>query len=331
MTNNKVDRAIETIQKAESLALKYQDYGFHLAFSGGKDSQVIYELCKMAGVKFRPVMQVTTLDPPELMRFMRKNYPDVILERPEMNFYKLIEKKKGLPTRRMRYCCQYLKEGSGAGTVTIIGIRRAESNQRAKRNELEISGRKYSNSLDQFNIDNKNQVLCINGKDKILLSPIIDWTHADVWKFIRERKLEYCELYDKGYTRIGCMFCPMASAKTKIKDRQRYPGVERLIKKSIQTLVETNNYGSILNCDVDEIFNWWISNKSIAEYKGLKQNYTIPYADEEEVINGEPYQHPVGNDSESDNSNLIVPVNEFARKVPSKSDNNDGIHICEHN
>lgn len=90
---NKIDQAILTIQKAEPLALKYQDYGFHLAFSGGKDSQVIYELCKMAGVKFRPVMQVTTLDPPELMRFVRKNYPDVILSRPDINFYNLIIKK----------------------------------------------------------------------------------------------------------------------------------------------------------------------------------------------------------------------------------------------
>lgn len=271
----KVEKAIETIQKAESLALKYQDYGFHLAFSGGKDSMVIYELCKMAGVKFRPVMQVTTLDPPELMRFIRKNYPDVIMERPEINFYNLIIKKMALPTRRMRFCCEYLKEQAGAGTVTIIGIRRAESNQRAKRNELEISGRKYSNSLDQFNIDNKNQILCIHGKDKILLSPIIDWTHADVWKFIRKRNLEYCELYDQGYTRIGCMFCPMASVKTKRLDLKRYPGVEREIKKSIRIIVEKNNYGSDLGCDVDDIFDWWISNDSIAVYKAKKTQYKI--------------------------------------------------------
>lgn len=272
---NKVDKAIETIQKAESLALRYQDYGFHLAFSGGKDSMVIYELCKMAGVKFRPVMQVTTLDPPELMRFIRKNYPEVIMERPEINFYNLIIRKMALPTRRMRFCCEYLKEQSGAGTVTIIGIRRAESNQRAKRNELEISGRKYSNSLDQFNIDNKNQILCIHGKDKILLSPIIDWTHADVWKFIRKRNLEYCELYDQGYTRIGCMFCPMASVKTKRLDLKRYPGVEREIKKSIRIIVEKNNYGSDLGCDVDDIFDWWISNDSIAVFKAKKKQYRL--------------------------------------------------------
>lgn len=272
---NKIDRSIELIRKAELLALKYQDYGFHLAFSGGKDSQVIYELCKMAGVKFCPVMQVTTIDPPEVMRFVRTNYSDVILERPELNFYKLIVKKMGLPTRRMRYCCQYLKEQSGAGTVTIIGIRRAESSQRAKRNEFEISGRKYSNTLDQFNIDNQTQTLCIKGKDKILLSPIIDWTNSDVWKFIRGRNLKYCELYDNGYHRIGCMFCPMASVKTKQNDRRRYPKVEIQIKKSIQILCDTHNYGFQLDCNVDDIFDWWISNDSIKKFKANKQLYKL--------------------------------------------------------
>ena len=277
MSINKINLAIQTIQKAESLALKYQDYGFHLAFSGGKDSQVIYELCKMAGVKFRPVMQVTTLDPPELMRFIRKNYPDVIMERPEKSFYKLIIKKKCLPLRQTRWCCYYLKEQAGGGTVTIIGIRKAESKKRAKRNELELSNKTYSNTLDQFNIDNENQILCIGGKDKILLSPIINWTNADVWNFIRDHKIEYCRLYDEGYYRIGCIFCPISNVRSKRKDRIRYPGVERTIKKSIKYLCENYNYGNDLNCNVDDIFNWWISNDSIAVFKAKKLNYTINY------------------------------------------------------
>jgi phosphoadenosine phosphosulfate reductase len=276
--NNKIKTAILTIQKAESLALKYQDYGFHLAFSGGKDSQVIYELCKMAGVKFRPVMQVTTLDPPEVMRFIRKNYPDVIMERPEKSFYKLILKKKSLPLRQTRWCCYYLKEQAGGGTVTIIGIRKAESNKRAKRNELELSNKTYSNTLDQFNIDNENQILCIGGKDKILLSPIINWTNADVWNFIRDHKIEYCRLYDEGYHRIGCIFCPMSNVRSKRKDRIRYPGVERTIKKSIKSLCENNNYGSDLDCNVDDIFSWWISNDSIDVFKAKKLQYKIQYA-----------------------------------------------------
>lgn len=52
MLQDKINLAIQTIQKYEKLALKYSSDGFHVAFSGGKDSQVIYELCRMAGVKF---------------------------------------------------------------------------------------------------------------------------------------------------------------------------------------------------------------------------------------------------------------------------------------
>jgi phosphoadenosine phosphosulfate reductase len=273
----KVEQSILLIQKAEPLALQYSPDGFHLAFSGGKDSQVIYELCKMAGVKFKAVMQVTTIDPPELMKFVRKNYPDVILERPEINFYKLIIKKHQLPTRVARFCCQYLKEQAGSGTVTILGIRRAESSKRAKRNEIEISKHKYSDSIDQFNIDSQQKIICINGKDKIMLNPIITWSNSDVWNFIRNRNIEYCNLYDKGYHRIGCMFCLMASKKIKQLDRKNYPGIEKLIKQSIQKCIELHNYGSQYNLNADEIFDWWISNDSMKKYVAQKQQTKIEF------------------------------------------------------
>lgn len=56
------------------------------------------------------------------------------------------------------------------------------------------------------------------GKDKIVINPIIDWTREDVWYFLNEVvKVEHCELYDKGWQRIGCLFCPMASQKEIIK------------------------------------------------------------------------------------------------------------------
>ena len=55
---------------------------------------VLYHLAKMAGVKFKAHMQVTTIDPPELMQFVRANYPDVVLHRPTINFYDLIVKNR---------------------------------------------------------------------------------------------------------------------------------------------------------------------------------------------------------------------------------------------
>lgn len=110
----KIDYSIALLRKAEKLALRMHPDGFHLAFSGGKDSQVLYHIAQMAGVKFRAHMQITTLDPPELMHFVRTHYPDVELHRPTDNFYKLIINKKSLPTRTKRWCCQYLKEQAAA-------------------------------------------------------------------------------------------------------------------------------------------------------------------------------------------------------------------------
>lgn len=66
------------------------------------------------------------------MRFVRKYYPQVKLNLPKLNMRQLIIKKKMLPTRIARFCCAELKEQAGAGCVTCIGIRAAESTKRAK-------------------------------------------------------------------------------------------------------------------------------------------------------------------------------------------------------
>jgi phosphoadenosine phosphosulfate reductase len=275
---SKIEYSINLIKKAENIALQYSNNGFRLAFSGGKDSQVLYELAKMAGVKFVAEMQVTTVDPPELMAFVRKHYPEVKLNRPKLNMFDLIRKKKCLPRQKIRYCCYHLKELSGAGTVTLLGIRAAESYRRKKRNEFEISSNKFSGTIDQFNNDKEKLITCVKGRDKILLSPIFHWSDYDVWNFIKELKLPYCELYDKGQTRIGCMFCPMASPKQKRKDLINYPNVAKAYKKAIQYCIDNYGYCKDYSSDANEIFDCWISNK------GFK---SIPYTRLQTKINFE--------------------------------------------
>ena len=76
---HKIAYSIALLRRGEALSLRMSPAGYHLAFSGGKDSMVLYHLAKMAGVKFKAHMQVTTIDPPELMQFVRANYPDVVL------------------------------------------------------------------------------------------------------------------------------------------------------------------------------------------------------------------------------------------------------------
>lgn len=260
--SEKINRAIEIMQKMEPVALRLHPDGFHLAFSGGKDSQVLYHIAKESGVKFKAHMQVTTIDPPELLSFIRNNYPDVVFHLPQINFYDLIKKEKMLPLPQMRFCCKYFKERGGEGTVTLIGIRADESNRRAKRNEIEVSSKKYSNSLDQFNIDKESVISCIHGNDKIIVSPIFHLLDNEIWHYLRINNIPYCKLYDLGRKRIGCFYCPMSTKKSKVRDRIEYPGVEKKIKQSIQFLIDNHNFFDNYNATADEIFDWWISGKS---------------------------------------------------------------------
>lgn len=114
--------------------------GYYVAFSGGKDSQCVYHLCQMAGVKFDAHYAVTSVDPPELVQFIKEYYPDAWEGRVHqykngkpVTMWSLISEYKMPPTRLMRYCCQRLKEPGGQGRITVTGVRWAESTNRMKK------------------------------------------------------------------------------------------------------------------------------------------------------------------------------------------------------
>ncbi len=132
----KIKHSVELLRKAEKLALAYSpDEGFYLSFSAGKDSQCLYHIAKIAGVKFKAHMGLTSVDPPEVIKFCRKHYPDVDMIKPKISIYNQARKEGMLPTRLIRWCCRVYKEGIGAGNVVLIGIRHAESRQRSGRSE----------------------------------------------------------------------------------------------------------------------------------------------------------------------------------------------------
>ena len=267
----KIDYSIDLLRKSEPLALRLdpQD-GFYLAFSGGKDSQALYHVARMAGVKFRAHMNLTSIDPPEVIRFVKRQYPDVELVKPRMSIYDMAKKKHMLPTRVLRWCCAEYKETSGSGKVTLVGVRNEESYKRSKRKEIEITSHKFSGNFDQWSEHEESMVACVKGKDKIIVSPIIRWTERDVWQFLNEVvKVPHCKLYDEGYHRIGCILCPMANRKHKVRDAQRFPHVKKKWIDTIQWLID-NGYLNHNFADAETGFKWWISGK----------NYKAFYADE---------------------------------------------------
>ena len=264
----KILYSIGLIRKSEKMALRLDpENGFWNTFSGGKDSQVLYHLVKMAGVKAKTHMNLTSVDPPEVIRFVKTQYPDVELIKPRMSIYDMAKKKHILPTKRLRWCCAEYKEMSGAGKVTLIGVRKQESARRAKREEVSISikGKRAEETFDQWSEHEEQMVTCVGGKDKILVSPIIYWTEQDVWEFLNTNGIPHCELYDQGYTRIGCIGCPMSQPRQKRKEIERWPHVKRGWLKTIQWLID-NGYVNYNYADAETGFRWWISGKSFDKF-----------------------------------------------------------------
>lgn len=212
-------------------------------------------------------MNLTSVDPPEVIRFVKQHYPEVELIKPKMSIYDMAKKKGCLPTQHVRWCCEEFKEMSGAGKVTLIGIRREESSRRAKRNEVEMRSRKFSGSFDQWSEHREKMVTCVGGKDKILVSPLLYWTSRDVWEFLNSNNIPHCSLYDKGYKRIGCILCPMSGHKQKVREIRDFPHVKTNWIKAIEWLRENKwTTGTSLGKDSEMAFNWWISGKSFKQF-----------------------------------------------------------------
>ena len=264
---SKMEASIVTIQKAAKLAQNYTGKPLVVAFSGGKDSQTVYHLAEAAGVEFEAIYSATTIDPPEVVRFIRKQYPNVKFSVPKMSFWELAEKIRMLPNRNMRYCCSILKEQTSPGRVTLTGVRREESAKRAKRQILDIN--KKPRQFDEFERNDVTVVQCFGkGKEKITVNPILDWTETDVWRYLDNVvNVPHCELYDIGRHRVGCLFCPMKSRKEIVDNMKRYPHQFNRLKKTVAKIAETSK---AFPNDPKAFLEWWLSNESVQEFKAAR-------------------------------------------------------------
>lgn len=224
----------------ERIRLHEPPEGYYVAFSGGKDSCVILDLVKRSGCKFDAHYSLTTIDPPELVWFIKRQHPEVEWERPKKPFLTMLL-KKGFPTRTVRWCCSEYKETGGKGRKVVTGIRRAESVKRSRRAMSER---------------------CMRHKTTWYLHPIIDWSTSDVWAHIRKNKIPYCSLYDEGFARLGCLFCPMQSAGARRRQIERYPRWAALFRRAFQRLYDRGENRTAQRWNsAEEMWDWWIDSK----------------------------------------------------------------------
>lgn len=247
--NQKIDHAVGTVEAFIAKTGKTP----YVSFSGGKDSTVLLDLVRRFVDKdIKAVFCNTGNEYPEIVRFVRST-ENVTIIRPEITFKQVISRygfpliskeqahgirqakttksekllsirlhgsdpKKGYRSGKIadrwqflikerfdvsEQCCEYLKKRPFArynretGEVPILGVMAGESDLR-KRQYIRRGG---CNSFQNSHIASY---------------PISIWTDADIWEYLRKYNVPYCELYDKGHTRTGCMFCGFGAHLEKV-------------------------------------------------------------------------------------------------------------------
>lgn len=223
-----LERSIDILREYEP------DEGYYLAFSGGKDSCVLKHVADMAEVRYDAHYNMTTIDPPEVTRFIKKYHPDVEWHVPEKPFWQMVA-ERGFPTRRLRWCCAEYKEIGGEDRIVLTGIRAEESRSRAKRGIF---------------------APCTKRR-KWFVNPLMEWTSGDIWKHIKRHDLPYCSLYDEGWDRIGCIVCPYERQIE--KSMKRWPAHWKLMEKAFHKLYARSETCQDKWGSADEMWQWWLA------------------------------------------------------------------------
>lgn len=245
MTDNllrKIERAVKLIQSAAANAKKHGQ-PIEVCYSGGKDSDVILELAKMAGVDYRAIYKNTTIDPPGTIAHAKSVGAEILP--PKYSFRQLLE-KKGMPNRWRRFCCGALKEYKVLD-YAIIGIRREESRARRNRYKEPEQCRLYRNT-----------------ETVMQYFPILVWSADDVANFIAERGIRCHPLYydDNGKfkadRRLGCLCCPLTSQPKRIAAFKEHPKMMRLYIRAAQRYLKTHPDNKIAKY-FSNPFDWFVA------------------------------------------------------------------------
>lgn len=267
---NKIETAIERIK------LYCHGKKVLVSFSGGKDSQCCYHLCKEAGIDFTAQYSITRFEPPELISFVRSEYPDVIFRRAyKMSLISEIE-KRGLPSRWYRWCCYAKHKRTEGFDISVIGIRMFESVRRKMR--WSTFGRKNDGSY--------------------FVCPVFDWTDRDVWEYLNMIQARHCVLYDCGYKRIGCVCCPLSC---NLIDVSRYPKFVKMLRVGFLKCIARR--GEVLSEKTRGLLSKYADDPDLYFSRWLKYGTTEP---RQIKLHDEPCLFAGSGFSESDGDNGLI-------------------------
>lgn len=218
---------------------------FLASFSGGKDSQVVLDLCTRAipSTEFEVIYSDTGYElPPSLslykdvQEYYNNKYPDLkfsIAKNHEsvLNYWDKI----GTPSDTHRWCCSIMKTAPLYRTLKV-----ENSNKQAK--VLTFDGVRAEESLKRG-----SYMRIGKGKHTTITNahPIIDWNTIEIYLYLFEHKLPINKAYRYGKARVGCLICPFSSRWDDMIASRKFNDDLRPFTDRIENWSKDNKIGSI--------------------------------------------------------------------------------------
>ena len=218
---------------------------FIASFSGGKDSQVVLDLCTRAipSTEFEVIYSDTGYEQPpslslykDVQEYYNNKYPDLkfsIAKNHEsvLNYWDKI----GTPSDTHRWCCSIMKTAPLYRTLKVNN-----SNKQAK--VLTFDGVRAEESLKRG-----SYMRIGKGKHTTITNahPIIDWNTIEIFLYLFEHKLPVNKAYRYGKARVGCLICPFSSRWDDMIASRKFNDDLRPFTDRIQNWSKDNKIGSI--------------------------------------------------------------------------------------
>lgn len=279
-----LENSLRLIRGFEDVALHRHPFGYVVGYSGGKDSEVLVDLFRRAGVKFLVMHNHTTLDAPETVYHVRRKFSEWTAEGipckiyyPRQSFWTLCKEKKMLPNCSARFCCEDLKEYQIPElrfATRSFGVRKAEGVKRAKlRDSIETRNRVDYADNQRFHFDDTESVRQMDAcyrNNFFIVNPLAYWTDNELWNYIHGERLEINPLYNHGFKRIGCIGCPLAR-KHRTIEFEMYPKYKENYIRLCEEIWQERRKRGMKNYFKTgrEYFEFWLNDNRMTQTKPL--------------------------------------------------------------
>lgn len=286
-------KAIMRLRETSEMSLAYYGQPLIVTISGGKDSDVCLELARRSGIPYEVQHSLTSVDAPQTIYHIRKTFRELelkgikcrmeypVYQGKRITMWSLIPIKKMPPLRQKRYCCEILKETACRNRLLTTGVRWEESKQRSSRGELEAVGVNKANAIIFNAASNEYEELAFDAsiilnndnhkkrriiencqrQAKTICNPIIDWSTQDVWRYIHSEHICVNSLYECGFSRVGCIGCPLGN-KARYMEFRMFPSYKKAYISAFERMLQ-NMRGRGNWKNGYDVFHWWMQDRNV--------------------------------------------------------------------